>query len=246
MRNLWLAGLMAVLFIGCQEDSDVERPTVFIESPLAGALITTEDGLRLAATLADNQGLLQYKITISGIDSLNDVGADSTLSLVYIEGVPTKQKTVYLDQLLELSPNTFNGHYQLTLACIDLDGNESVRDTVLFEIQNSLDSEPPVFNLTGIDAGDTLRFGEGFSPGGIITDSQSLIYATFYVGRTNGSFKLVEFDFPVIEDNAVNFGNIGWYFQVDSAWAKGDYHIYATAWDNYSGVSSSIPFHVTY
>lgn len=246
MRILWLAALLATLFVGCQVDPDVEKPIVTIESPSNGVVVTTNEGIRLAATLADNAGLLQYKITISGIDSLNDVGSDSTLSFIYVGAVMNKEKTAYLDQLIELSPNTFNGQYQLTLACIDLEGNESLRDTVLFEIQNSIDSEPPVFSVTGMNAGDTLQFGEGFSPGGMITDSQSLIYSTIYVGRINGSFKVLEFEFANIQDNAVNFDGIGWYFQVDSTWAKGAYHLYYTAWDNYSGVSHTIPFNVTY
>lgn len=245
MRTLWLAALLAALFIGCQEDADIEKPTVAIEMPSADQLITTDEGLRLVATLADNEALLQYKIILSGIDSLNDVGADSTLSLIYIAGIPNKERTFYLDQLLQLPSSTFNGHYQLTLACIDAEGNESLRDTVLFRIQNSIDSEPPTFNVSGINSGDTLGFGQGFSPAGAITDSQSLIFASIYVGRTNGSFALVEFEFPNVVDNTVSIDNI-WYFQVDSTWSKGDYHMYFTAWDNYSGVSHSIPFHVNY
>jgi hypothetical protein len=245
MRNVLLAAALAILLIGCREEADVERPTALIESPLAGGLVTTDEGLRLVATLADNQGLLQYKVTISGIDSLNDVGADSTVSLIYIEGVPNKEKTIYLDQIIELSPNTFNGQYQMTLACIDMDGNESLRDTVLFEIKNSIDSDPPMFSITGIDTGDTLYFGDGFSPGGMITDSQSLIFASIYVGSTDGSHILTEFEFPFVTDNRVVFNDI-WFFQVDSSWSQGAYHMYFTAWDNYSGVSHSIPFHVKY
>lgn len=197
------------------------------------------------ATLTDNTGLLQYKITLNGIDSLNDVGRDSTLSVILIDGIPDKVGTFYLDKLIELSDTTFNGHYQLTLSCVDVEGNESYRDTVRFQIKNSIDSEPPVFDVAG-PTEDTLGFGQGFGLSGTIKDSRSLIYATIYIGKADGSDTLYWFDFPVVQNNEVSFASGQPYFLVDSIWTQGQYHVYYTAWDNYSGVSRSIPFYVKY
>ncbi len=237
---------LAVGIAGCNEVSDTEKPAVEIESPSDGEIVTTIDNLRLVATLSDDTGLLQYKLTISGIDSLNDVGADSTLHLIFVEGVANGTKGIFLDETISLAESTFNGEYYATLTAIDIEGNEAIRDTVMFKIQNSIDSEPPVFNVGGPTAGDTLNFGEGFSVTGSVTDSQSLIYADIYVGRVDATFELVTFGFGNVQNNVVDYGSVGWFFQVDSTWSQGAYHMYFTAWDNYSGISHEIPFHVSY
>jgi hypothetical protein len=237
--------LFCFLILGCREIDDNENPEAIIESPLEGEIINTDSNLRLIATLTDNTGLIQYKITINGIDYLNDIGADSTLSIIYIGGVPGKVETFYVDQLIELDDTTFNGHYELTLSTLDIEGNESIQDTVLFQIENSFDSEPPVINAGG-PTQDTLVFGDGFSPNGVIIDTQSLIYATIYIGKVNGSDTLHTFEFPVIQNNEVSFDSGQNFWQVDSTWSQGEYHVYYTAWDNYSGVSKSIPFYVKY
>ena len=238
--------LFCILLFGCQEIDDNERPEVIIESPLQGEIITTDSNLRLAATLTDNSGLIQYKITINGIDSLNDVGADSTFSIIYIDGVPDKAETFYLDQLIELSDTTFNGYYELTLSAVDVEGNESIRDTVLFQIKNSIDSEPPIID-TGGPTADTLGFGQGFVLSGTVTDSQSLIFSDIFIGRSNFSDTIRFVTFPWVTNNTIDYDSqFSWYHQVDSTWSQGQYHIYSTAWDNYSGVSKSIPFYVKY
>jgi hypothetical protein len=237
---------IAAIFSSCNQTTDTENPTVQIESPAEGQVVSTNDDLRLVATLSDDTGLLQYKLTINGIDSLNDVASDSTLHFIYVEGVLNETKAIYLDETIVLVDSTFNGHYYATLTAIDIEGNESVRDTVKFKIRNSIDSEIPVFNVGGPVAGDTLTFGEGFSVTGSVTDSQSLIYADIYVGRTDLSFELLSFGFADVQNNIVDYGNVGWFFQVDSTWSQGAYHMYFTAWDNYSGVSHEIPFYVSY
>lgn len=230
----------------CQESSDFEKPIAVIESPETSETVTTDDNLRLVATLTDNTGLLQFKLTINGVDSLNDVGADSTFSYIYVDGVPDKAKAWYLDEIIELADSTFNGYYEVRLSCIDIEGNESLKDTVVFKIRNSIDSEPPQFNVTGPTPSDTLTIGQGFSIAGATTDSQSLIYSDIYVGRTNGSDTILYFEFPNPIDNTIDYNSIGWFFPVDSTWSKGAYRMYITAWDNYSGVSHEIPFYVSY
>ena len=236
----------ALVFAGCNQTTDNEKPTVEIESPSAGETVTTNSDLRLVATLSDDSGLLQYKLTISGIDSLNGITTDSTSRYIHVEGVGNGTKAIFIDQTIPLADSTFNGNYFVTLTAIDIEGNEAIRDTVRFKIQNSIDSEPAIFNVAGPTPGDTLNFGEGFSVTGSATDSQGLIFADIYVGRTDQSFELVYFGFSGVQNNEVNFGNVGWYFEVDSTWSQGDYHMYFTAWDNYSGVSHEIPFHVSY
>ncbi|MFM1874476.1 MAG: hypothetical protein RL266_213 [Bacteroidota bacterium] len=245
-RNFFLTLLSISGLVACQQTIDIEKPISEIENPTSGSVVYTNDGLRLVATLSDNTGLLQYKWTINGIDSLNDVGADSTFSYIYIDGVPSKEKTWYLDELFTLSDTIFNGHYELRLSCIDIEGNESLKDTVVFQIRNSIDSQPPQFSVTGPQAADTLNFGQGFSISGSTYDTQSLVYSDIYVGRTNGSDTILYFEFPNPIDNTVDYNSIGWYLQVDSTWTKGAYHLSITSWDNYSGVSHMIPFHVFY
>ncbi|MCB0755475.1 MAG: DUF4625 domain-containing protein [Flavobacteriales bacterium] len=237
--------LAIVAFAACNQVTDAERPTISIDLPNENGIVTTNDGLRIVATLSDDTGLLQYKVILDGIDSENGIAADSTSSFIIVEGVPNKDKALYLDQVFPLSDTTFNGSYRIILACIDIEGNESLKDTVNFEIKNSIDNTPPVIDVGG-PSSDTLTIGQGFSPFGTITDSQSLIYASIYIGKVDGSDTLHWFDFPVIQNNLVLFGPSEAWWAVDSTWAQGHYHLYCTAWDNYSGVSSSVPFHVSY
>lgn len=237
--------LIATIITSCKKEADTDNPVASIDNPASGEAIYTNDGLRLVATLSDNTGLLQYKLTLSGIDSLNDVGADSTISMIFVDGIPDGNKAFYIDQVIPLHDSTFNGHYQVTLSCLDVEGNESLRDTVNFEIRNSIDFQPPIIDVGG-PLSDTLTYGQGFSPFGSIMDSQSLIYATIYMGKVDGTDTLHWFDFPVVQDNSIVFGAEQAWWAVDSTWAKGDYHIYCTAWDNYSGVSASVPFYVSY
>jgi len=236
----------SLVIVGCKVIDDSEKPEVIIESPLTGEIVTTDSNLRLVATLSDNTGLLQYKLTLNGIDSMNDVGRDSTFSIILIEGVSDKVQTFYLDKLIELDDTTFNGHYQLTISCVDIEGNESIRDTVLFQIKNSIDSEPPIINVGG-PTKDTMKLGQGFVLSGTITDSQSLIFSDLYIGRTDLSDTALFVTFPWIHNNIIDYTN-DWsnWIQVDSTWSQGQYHAYYTAWDNYSGVSKSIPFYVKY
>lgn len=238
--------LFSLLIIGCKETDDSEKPEVLIESPSAGEVITTNDNLRLVATITDNTGLLQYKITLNGIDSLNDVGRDSTLSIILIDGIPNKVDIYYLDKLIELDNSTFNGYYVVTLSCVDVEGNESVPDTVRFQIKNSIDSEPPVINVAG-PTKDTLGINHGFVLSGTVTDSQSLIYSDLFIGKKDFSDTIRFVTFPWISNNTIDYDNqFNWWIQVDSTWNQGQYHLYYTAWDNYSGVSKSIPFYVKY
>ncbi|MGB1316819.1 MAG: hypothetical protein ACPG5W_01365, partial [Flavobacteriales bacterium] len=104
----------------------------------------------------------------------------------------------------------------------------------------------PVFDVAGPTA-DTLRFGQGFALSGSVTDSQDLIFSDIFIGRSDFSDTIQFVTFPWISNNLLDYTNqFSWYFQVDSAWVQGQYHIRYTAWDNYSGVSHEIPFYVSY
>ncbi len=237
--------LIVLVFASCKKEIDTDNPVVTVDEPSNGGAVYTNDGLRLVATLTDNTGLLQYKLTLNGIDSLNDVGADSTISMIFVEGIPDKNKAFYIDEVIPLHDSIFNGHYQMTLACIDVEGNESLRDTVNFEIRNSNDYQPPVFDIASVNQHDTLGLGQGFGVEGMLYD-ENLIYSDFHVGTVSGNQTIFYQEFPVIIDNTIEYTGIGWWFQVDSTWSQGDYRVYVTAWDNYSGVSYEIPFYVSY
>lgn len=245
MRNYWLIFLLVISWSACQKEEDTERPFVIIDSPVEGALVETQGGLLLEATLGDNSGLLQFKLVLNGIDSANGVAADSTYSIIFIDALPD-QKNYILQQQFDLPDSTFNGFYYVVLSCLDIEGNESIKDTVRFQIANSIDSEPPQFNVTGPEDSDTLNFGQGFTVLGSTTDSQSLIYSDIYVGRTDGSDTVLYFTFPEPVNNTIDFTSIGWYLQADSSWSEGAYHMYITSWDNYSGASYEVPFYVFY
>lgn len=242
--NTYLLGLL-LLFGACNEVVDEEKPTAIIEFPAENELVATNQNLRLVATVTDDTGLLQYKVTLDGVDEQNGIAADSTISFIIVDGVEGNEKALYLDETFELPDSTFNGTYRLTLACVDIDGKQSVTDTVTFEIRNSTDFTPPVINVGGPTL-DTMTIGNGFTPFGEITDERDLTYATIFIGRTNNSDTIHWFDFPAIQNNLVSFATGQTFWVVDSTWSQGDYHVYCTAWDGYSGVSSSIPFHVKY
>lgn len=247
MRELSLLALIVGLLTSCIEERDSEKPVVSIISPSQNEIVYTADDLHILAELSDNRGILQYKIVLSGIDSLNDIAADTTYSVIYIDAIQDNAAQHSFDLTLDLPDSTFNGHYQLTMACVDVEGNQSYSDTVLLEIRNSFDSQPPVFNVTGPVPYDTLGFGEGFVLGGTVSDDMSLNYSEIFIGRTNFSDTVSYVSFPWITDNQVDYTNVfNWWNQVDSTWSQGAYHVYYTAWDNYSGVSHSIPFYVKY
>ncbi|MBI1286089.1 MAG: DUF4625 domain-containing protein [Flavobacteriales bacterium] len=245
MKRWFFLVVLIPFAIGCNTTDDTEKPTVVVYSPQEDGAVYTNDGLRVRADLSDNTGVLQYKITLNGIDSLNDIAADSTYSITYIDAIPGKPTDYNYDQTLDLPASTFNGHYQFTMACVDVEGNESIRDTVLFEIKNSADSVPPTFNVTGPTPYDTLGYGQGFLLGGIITDAEELTYSELFVGTVNFSDTMIYVPYPVIVDNAITYDGT-WWVPIDSTWTQGSYHVYYTAWDKYSGVSYSIPFYVKY
>jgi hypothetical protein len=246
MRKVFFAlSFVLVVASGCNTQTDSEIPVAEFDLPDNGDVVTTAEGLRLVATLTDNTGILQYKLTISGIDELNGITSDSTISRVFVEGLSDNPKAVYIDEIIPLPDSTFSGNYRSVLECIDVEGNRSIRDTVVYTIQNSNDTELPQINVGGPNE-DTLTIGNGFSPTGQITDNLNLIYATIYIGRVDGSDTLHWFRFPNIQDNLVSFATGQTFWVVDSTWSQGDYHIYCTAWDDYSGTSASIPFHVSY
>lgn len=245
MRPLAILCIIATTFTSCIMEDDTERPSVSVIAPESGNVLFTDDGLRVLAEMTDNRGVLQYKLVLAGIDSLNDVAADSAYQTTFIDAA--NERSVFsLDEVIPLPAYTYNGHYRLVLTCVDVEGNESLADTVSFVIKNNADMQPPVFDLGGVEPNDTLGFAAGLSPSGNVTDELNLTFVTYYIGTTDRSDTVVYFEFPAIQNNTVAIGDIGWFFQVDSSWAQGSYQIYATGWDGYSGVSSYIPFHVKY
>jgi hypothetical protein len=237
---------LLLLGVSCKEIVDTELPIAVIDDPTENEAVFTDNDLRIVATLTDNTGLLQYKLTIDGIDSLNGIAADSTLSMIFVDAIPNEEKAFYLDQTIELDDNTFNGNFQMVLSSLDVEGNESIKDTVRFEIVNSLDPDPPVFNVTGPTSGDTLEIGSGFLVLGNVSDAQHLNYSEIFIGPTDFSDTIRFTTFPWITNNMVNYDDFTWWHQVDSTWSQGSYHVYYTAWDNVSGTSHTIPFYVSY
>lgn len=245
MKQLLFSLICILTIIGCTETDDLEKPKSNLESPTTGQIISTNLGINLIATLTDNTGLLQYKVVVAGIDSLNGITADSTFSAIYIEGIENQVTRLYLEDVIALDSTTYNGHYTLTLSCVDIEGNESLADTVSFRIKNSIDSEPPVINAFG-PLTDTLFLGSGFSPNGTISDAYDLVYASVFIGSINNTDTTYWFDYPVISGNEVVLDGGHPYFVIDSTWNPGLYHVNYTAWDNHAGVSKSIPFYVSY
>ena len=248
MRIVWLFLLVISAFSACQKVDDTERPVASINSPIDGAIVQTQDGLLLQASLVDNTGLLQFKIVVSGVDSSNDISADSTYATTFIDALP-KETSHFLEHLVELPDTTFNGFYYAVLSCLDVEGNESIKDTVRFQVINSIDSEPAQFNVSGPVELDTMSLGQGFSIQGTTTDSRSLVFSDMYVGKigaTSSSDTILYFKFTEPVDNTIDYNSIGWFVQVDSSWNQGAYHMYVTGWDNYSGASYEVPFYVFY
>lgn len=247
IRGLYQLAILLLALLagaGCNEEIDLERPTATILSPSNGATITTAQGIVLSALFEDNGELLQYKVLLEGIDSLNGIMKDTTLRWIRIEGL--SGASFNLNEIIALPDSTFNGFYRLLLSCIDSEGNQAYNDTVVVRVVNSLDSIAPVITVNGPVVGDTLGIGQGFWLGGMVTDEAALNRVTVFVGRINRSQAIVAVNLEPIVNNAVNLDALGWYFSIDSTWTKGAYEVYFTAWDNHSGASFSIPFHVNY
>jgi len=239
----YLLLVVALFWSACSDGFDMERPTTELISPASGQTVNTGQGIQLLVKFTDNGNLLQYKMRLEGIDSLNGIARVKTYRLVFIEGISGSE--FLLEQNIPLPNSTFNGYYRIILSCIDDDGNESYPDTAVVRIVNILDSVPPVFEIEGIPGPhDTLKIGMGIALGGRISDETSLDSASVKIANTNGSFKLHYFNFLSITDNAVDLTGIGWWFPVDSTWTPGTYSAYFTAWDNYSGVDTTFLFQV--
>jgi len=245
MRNALLFAVSVFILSACNEVDDVDRPTAQIVMPADNDQVWTADGVHISANLSDDMGLLQYKVVIRGIDSLNGLAADSTFALTIIDGIDGKPKEHYLDFTIALGDSCFNAYYLLTLTCLDAQGNEAYRDTVRFQLKNSTDPVPPVFNVTGPTPDDTLHVGDGFVLGGTVTDAYDLVYSDIFIGRTNYSDTVTYVTFPWVIDNTIDYTNVfNWWYPVDSTWTEGAYHVYYTARDNHSIVSHTIPFYV--
>lgn len=240
---------LLIPFIGlsaCKQEIDTDRPIATLDLPMENDIVYSDDDLRLVASFSDNTGLLQYKLVLGGLDELNGIVADSTFSLIYVDAIPDEKKTYYLDQIIELNENVYNAHYRVVVSCIDVEGNESIKDTVDFQIKNSADQEPPVFNVTGPTEGDTLGIGQGFLVLGDVSDAQDLTYTEIFIGPSDFSDTIRFTTFPWVSNNIVDYDDFTWWHQVDSSWVQGNYHIYYTAWDQSVGVTHSIPFYVSY
>jgi len=246
LRLTHISGLLlmlVMLWTACSDGFDLERPTAELISPTNGMTVTTGQGLQLVAKFTDNGNLLQYKIRLEGIDSLNRVAKDTTLRLVFIEGISGSE--FLLNQNISLPDSTFGGFYRIILTCIDDDGNESYPDTASVRIVNSLDSVPPVFLIEGIPGPtDTLRVGMGFVLGGNVIDETSLNLVYVKIGNVNGSFTVLNFNFLFIPDNNLDLTAIGLWFPVDTTWTAGTYSAYFSAWDNHNGVDTTFFFQV--
>lgn len=242
--------LVAVVFlimsaVSCDDGFDTERPFATIVSPVAWQTFSTADGIPMRGLLTDNGNLIQYRVLIEGIDSLNGIAKDTMLRRVIINGI--SGSVFDIDIKIPLPDSTFNGFYRFVLSCIDDDGNESFPDTVPVRMVNVLDSIPPRFQIEGIPAiEDTLRIGMGFVLGGFISDETSLNFASVRIASMEGGFVLHQFEFGNILDNMVDFSSIGWWFPVDTNWAEGRYRAYFTAWDDYNGADHEIFFEVKY
>jgi len=235
--------VVALFWTACSDGFDLERPTTELISPVNGQTVNTGQGIQLLVKFTDNGNLLQYKMRLEGIDSLNRITKDTTYRLVFIEGISGSE--YMLEHNITLPYSTFNGYYRIIVSCIDDDGNESYPDTASVRIVNVLDSIPPVFDIQGIPGpGDTLKLGMGIALSGRISDETSLNLVTVKIANTNGSFTRHDFKFPSITDNNVDLTGIGWWFPVDTNWTPGTYSAYFTAWDNYSGVDTTFLFQV--
>lgn len=241
-RNSVILALSALLLVSaCDDGFDTERPLAVIQSPVSGQTVNTAEGIPLQVLFTDNGNLLQYKMRLEGIDSLNGIAKDTMLRMVYIGGL--SGSSLLFDEHIPLPDSTFNGHYRIIVTCIDDDGNESYPDTASVRIANVLDSIPPVIILGGLPE-DTLRFGQGFTLSGIVSDETSLNRFTFRMANTDGSFTRFEHQATAFGDNSQVLDGFGGWFQVDSAWTEGTYSVYITAWDSYSGVSHTSYFEV--
>lgn len=239
-----LAFVAALSIASCDDGFDTERPTVTIQSPVAWQTVNTVEGIPLRARFTDNRNLLQYRMVLEGIDSLNGIARDTMLRRAVINGI--SGSSFDLDESILLPDSIFNGYYRIILSCIDDDGNESYPDSVPVRVVNVLDSVPPAFSINGIPAPqDTLRIGMGFVLGGVISDETSLNFASVRIASVDGPFVLHEFTFANnIIDNTIDFSGIGWWFPVDTTWAQGRYRAYFTAWDNHNGADHEIFFEV--
>lgn len=225
-RSISVLIIIIMAVFGCKENSDDVDPITIIEEPNAGDTVFVDQGLRIIASLEDNDLLSQYRIKLIGIDSLNGLAVD-TLS-DRIEVYDSEPGQFYLDQTISFEPEQFNGHFSLMLHALDQAGNRSEGDTVNFYLKNPLDLETITFKDTvAFDTIEEFRGGVGVN---VDVLDDKITYVKMTVSSNVGSTVIAELEWL---DVGYHWVDINEWFAWDAAWPQGNYTTSIVAWDEY-------------
>lgn len=220
----WL--IVAAFFAGCEKEEDTTIPTTIIEKPVMGDRVSAADGIKVVATISDDFLVSQYKISFSGIDSLNGRVADSTISDIHV--FDAGQSRTYVEHTFDIPDSAMHANYLLTMVALDDSGNESEVDSVSFFLHNPLDLEEISFiDTVAFDTVEAFRNGIAINID-VFDDALTNIFLT--VGTTNGEHVISTGEWLDINSS---WQEVNQWILWDDNWVEGDYSAHVTAWDRY-------------
>lgn len=226
IRPVILLFAVAAAFVSCTNNVDQDGPVTMIEVPMDTDTIISSEGIRLVASLEDEELITQYRVELTGVDSLNGLAADTATN--WINVYEASQGQFYIDETFDLPEEQFNGHYTLSLHALDAAGNQSDGDTVSFYIRNPLDLQEISFADTMVfDTIEEFRGGVGIN---IDILDDKLTYAEMWVSSVDGQTEIAYREWLDVNYFWIN---INTWFTWDNAWVEGEYTTRIVAWDQY-------------
>ena len=164
--------LITTLFAACRKDlQDDDKPVAEIISPTGG---TFTDTIPFELNFSDNKNLFQYRLEVSytGIYDSNDSAVVTPFNYVWVDNLSNSNDSKQLK--IAVRDSIVPGSYRAVLACVDEAGLESIRDTVLFTLQNNADAVIPTINV--ITPLPNAAFSDSLIVSAVITDASKVVY----------------------------------------------------------------------
>ncbi len=173
MLKGWLILVMCITMLSaCRKDlNDDDKPMAEIVSPTGG---TFTDTIPFQLNFTDNKNLFQYRLEISftGAYDSNDSAVVKPFTLIWVDNISTSADSKLLK--IPVGDSIISGSYRAVLSCVDEAGLESIRDTVLFAIQNNGESTLPAINVTAPLLNTT--YSDSLNVSAVITDASKVVY----------------------------------------------------------------------
>ena len=193
-----LLGMTLVILPACKK-ADTTAPSTTVSAPGDLSHYQSGEKIPVRASFTDNQSLLQYSILVTSIDHTDIM---DSLDLMPFFGFG---KTWGLDgsgdgiadQTVAVPVAVASGNYEVTVWCVDEQGNESPRVKVKIYIQNSGDENDPTLTVNSLDESqvNNVSFGQAITLDADVTDDLKL--GALYINLVREATGDVEQNYPI-------------------------------------------------